>query len=370
MVNIVEKIEEIQAEMARTQKNKATEYHLGLLKGKLAKYRRMLLEPDPGSGGSKGFGFEVAKRGDARVCLIGYPSVGKSSFLSQVTKTKSETAAYEFTTLTCVPGVLNYEGADIQIVDLPGIIKGAAEGKGRGRQVVATAKTADMILMILDATKFSQQRQNLEKELEAIGIRLNKKKPNMSIKVTKSGGIKVNSLTTLKYLDTRMISNILKDYKIHNADVMIRDDLVTVDDFVDIINEKAIVYMPCLYVYNKVDAVSLEEVDRIAREPNTVVMSCEMSLGINDVVEEIWYRLNLARLYTKRRGQPPDFSDPMVVRANSTIEDVCDSIHRDFKDQFKYALVWGSSSKFGIAPQKCGLSHVVHDQDVVCIVVK
>ncbi|QPG74406.1 Ribosome-interacting GTPase 2 [Brettanomyces nanus] len=370
MVNIVEKIKEIQDEMARTQKNKATEYHLGLLKGKLAKYRRMLLEPEPGSSSAKGIGFEVAKSGDARVCLIGYPSVGKSCFLSQVTKTKSETAAYEFTTLTCVPGVLDYEGAEIQIVDLPGIIKGASEGRGRGRQVVATAKTADLVLMVLDATKFSQQRQNLERELESIGIRLNKQPPNMAIKVKTSGGIKLNSLNPPKYLDEKMVSNILKDNKIHNADVMIRDENVTVDDFVDVINEKGIAYIPCLYAYNKIDAVSLEEVDRIARQPNTVVMSCELSLGIHDVVEEIWYRLNLIRMYTKRRGEPPDFGDPMVVRAGSTIQDVCNSIHKDFKDQFKYALVWGSSSKFGVAPQKCGLSHKVHDQDVVTIVAK
>lgn len=371
MVDIAAKIKEIQEEMSRTQKNKATEYHLGLLKGKLAKWRRMLLEPEPGAGGSSGGkGFEVQKTGDARVCLIGYPSVGKSSFLSKVTKTKSEAAAYEFTTLTSVPGVLEYEGAEIQIVDLPGIIKGAAEGRGRGRQVVATAKTADLVLMVLDATKSNQQRQHLEKELEAIGIRLNKQKPNMSIKMKGTGGIKINSISPPKYLDDRMINNILKDYKILNADVMIRDANVTVDDLIDTINEKHIVYTPCLYVYNKIDAVSLEEVDRIAREPNTIVMSCEIDLGLTDVVEEIWYRLNLLRLYTKRRGNLPDFTGPMVVRHDSSIEDVCNSIHRDFKDQFKYALVWGSSSKFGNAPQKCGLNHKVHDQDVVTIVTK
>ncbi|GMG31755.1 unnamed protein product [Ambrosiozyma monospora] len=370
MVNILEKIKEIQDEMAKTQKNKATEYHLGLLKGKLAKYRRMLLEPDSAGGGGKGQGFEVSKSGDARVCLIGYPSVGKSSFLSQVTKTKSEAAAYEFTTLTSVPGVLEYEGAEIQIVDLPGIIKGASEGKGRGRQVVATAKTSDLILMVLDATKSHDQRMYLEKELEAIGIRLNKKRPDITIKPKKTGGIKLNAITPPKYIDEKMVNSILKDYKMHNADVMVRDENVTVDDLIDIINEKHIVYVPCLYTYNKIDAVTIEEVDRIAREPNTVVMSCEMNLGIKDVVEEIWYRLNLIRMYTKKRGAQPDFSDPMVVRHDSTIEDVCNSIHKDFKEQFKYALVWGSSSKFGTAPQKCGLNHKVHDQDVVTIVAK
>ena len=82
----------------------------------------------------------MSKSGDARIALVGFPSVGKSTFLSKVTKTKSEVAAYAFTTLTAIPGVLEYGGAEIQVLDLPGIIEGAAEGKGRGRQVVSAAK--------------------------------------------------------------------------------------------------------------------------------------------------------------------------------------------------------------------------------------
>ena len=73
---------------------------------------------------------------------MGFPSVGKSTFLSKITKTKSEVAAYSFTTLTAIPGVLEYGGAEIQVLDLPGIIEGAAEGKGRGRQVISAAKVS------------------------------------------------------------------------------------------------------------------------------------------------------------------------------------------------------------------------------------
>lgn len=93
----------------------------------------MLLEP-VGKAGPKGVGFDVVRSGDARVALIGFPSVGKSTLLNKVTETKSETGAYEFTTLTCVPGKIQYKGAQIQLLDLPGIIEGAAQGKGRGRQ--------------------------------------------------------------------------------------------------------------------------------------------------------------------------------------------------------------------------------------------
>ena len=125
---------------------------MGMLKAKLAKFRAMLLEPTT-KGGKPGEGFDVMKSGDARVALIGFPSVGKSTLLNTVTDTHSESAAYEFTTLTAIPGKIQYEGATIQLLDLPGIIEGAAQGKGRGRQVVAVAKTADLILIMLDATK-------------------------------------------------------------------------------------------------------------------------------------------------------------------------------------------------------------------------
>ena len=73
-MGILEKISEIEAEIARTQKNKATEYHLGLLKGKLARFRAELLENQTKSSGGKGEGFDVMKSGDARVALIGFPS--------------------------------------------------------------------------------------------------------------------------------------------------------------------------------------------------------------------------------------------------------------------------------------------------------
>ena len=76
-MSIAQRIAEIEEEMNRTQKNKATEDHLGLLKARIAKLRREQVESIMRSGGAKGEGFDVIKSGDARIGLIGFPSVGK-----------------------------------------------------------------------------------------------------------------------------------------------------------------------------------------------------------------------------------------------------------------------------------------------------
>jgi hypothetical protein len=104
-MGLLEKIKDIELEISRTQKNKATEHHLGLLKAKLAKFRAQLLEPPKSSKGA-GEGFDVARYGDGRVAMIGFPSVGKSTLLTKLTETQSAIAAYEFTTLTVVPGII------------------------------------------------------------------------------------------------------------------------------------------------------------------------------------------------------------------------------------------------------------------------
>jgi ribosome-interacting GTPase 1 len=126
--------------------------------------------------------------------------------LNAVTDTKSEAAAYEFTTLTCIPGNLVLNDTKIQLLDLPGcglnarcmlscmtvffsvlgIIEGAAGGKGRGREVIAVARSADLILMVLDGARESnnQHRNILERELETMGIRLNKRPPDIYYRVS------------------------------------------------------------------------------------------------------------------------------------------------------------------------------------------
>lgn len=365
--------------MARTQKNKATNYHLGTLKAKIAKLRsELLIEQSGGSGGGGGEGFDVARLGDARVALIGFPSVGKSTLLSTLTETKSEVAAYEFTTLTCVPGTLQYKGSRIQVLDLPGIIEGAARGKGRGKEVIAVARSADAILIVLDAGKegLNRHREILEEELETVGLRLNQKPPEVTFRKKASGGIKFAStvpLTKLGPEPEKIALNILREYRISNADILARED-ITVDQLVDVVVGNRL-YKPCLYFYNKIDTITVEEVDQLARMPHSCVGSVKAGFNISpdhredDLLKQtIWKYLGLTRIYTKRKGQQPDLNDPVVLsklRKGTAIKSLCMNVSSQMLRDFNFALVWGKSAKH--APQRCGLSHQLRDGDVVQI---
>ena len=235
MSTIDDKIKEIEAEMARTQKNKATNSHLGMLKAKIAKLKKQQIEGNGAKSGGGGEGFDVRSVGNTRVGLVGFPSVGKSTLLSKLTGTESLAAAYEFTTLTCIPGTLKYKGAVMQILDLPGIIEGAKDGKGRGRQVIGVAMTCKVILIVLDAMKPLTHKYIIENELEGFGIRLNKKPPNLSFRRKEKGGVNMQTTVKLTHLNVDVVTSILKEYKIHNADVTFREDC-TMDEFLDVVD--------------------------------------------------------------------------------------------------------------------------------------
>jgi small GTP-binding protein len=339
-------------------------------------------------------GFDVQKNGDARVAIIGFPSVGKSTFLSTVTTTQSAVAAYEFTTLTCVPSTLEYKDAKIQLLDLPGIIEGAAEGKGRGKQVINVARTSDLILMMLDAGKAEVQKGLLQNELEQVGLRLNQSPPDLTLTKKAIGGIKFNATVPLTHLNEGLVKTILHEYRIHNAEILVRED-ATVDQFLDVVEGNR-VYLKCLYVVNKIDTITIEEVDRMAHQPDTVVLSCASSLNIEYVKvrvnntshlflppikplisllflfvfhqEMIWEYLHLIRIYCKPKSQAPDIAIPVIMRNHSTVVNFCRAIHRQLEQTFNYALVWGTSVKH--RPQRVGKRHVLEDEDVVQIMQK
>src|SRR3989338_6210095 len=274
--------------MNRTQKNKATMKHLCLLRAKLAKLKREQLDAatGKGSGGGGAAGFAVSKSGVARIGMIGFPSVGKSTLLCKLTGTFSEVAAYEFTTLTAIPGVLMYKGTKLQLLDLPGIIEGAKDGKGRGKQVIGTARTCDLILMVLDALKPWTHKMIIEYELEGFGIRLNREPPRILVKKRERGGVSVISTVKQSVLDQELVKTIVGEYRMPSVEVTLHCD-ASEEDLIDVLEGNR-VYIPCLYVLNKIDALTLEELEIMDPTPHYVCVSADKEWNFDELLERAW----------------------------------------------------------------------------------
>jgi len=131
--------------------------------------------------------------------------------------------------------------------------------------------------------------------LEGFGIRLNQKPPNIIFKRKDKGGIGITKACPLTKLDSKMIQSICKEYKIANADLTFREDC-NVDQLIDVIegNRK---YTPCIYVLNKCDAITLEELELLSQVPHYVPICARKEWGFDDLLEKMWNYLNMIRMY-------------------------------------------------------------------------
>lgn len=348
-MDLAQQIKALEEEIKRTPYNKATEHHVGKLKAKLAKLREELEKEKAKSTRQT---ISIKKEGDATVALVGYPSVGKSSILNALTGANSEVADYDFTTKKPVPGILEYNHARIQLIDMPGIVEGAAIGKGRGREVLSAVRIADLIVIVADVFRLDTI-EIIKKELYEAGMRLDQKQPDIVIKRRDRGGIKINSTVPLS-IDEKTIVEIMKEYRIHNADILFRED-VSVERLIDALSGNRI-YVPSVVVVNKIDLMDVNT--------NAIKISAKEKINLEKLKEEIYRKLEFIRVYLKPPGDKVS-EKPMILRKGANVEDVCKKLHKDFVENFKYARVWGNSVRF--EGQRVGLDHRLCDGDIVSI---
>ncbi|MFQ5838243.1 MAG: OBG GTPase family GTP-binding protein [Thermoplasmata archaeon] len=362
MTSPEDRIKEIEEEIRRTPYNKATQGHVGRLKARLAKLREDSAKPK-GPQAARG----VRKSGDATVAIVGFPSVGKSTLLNRITEARSKVGSYDFTTLRAVPGLLSHRGARIQLLDLPGIARGAAGGRGRGREVLSHVRIADLLVLMIDVAQ--RDLGILLAELSAAGIRVNEDPPRVLLRRRDRGGIEVSFTVRQRELEEEAIKEVLKEWGIANAELVVRDDL-TLDQLVDSLAGNR-VYVPGIVVLNKVDLVPGEEVARIVQELGDWVVlptSAKEGSGLKQLLEAIYSRLSLMRVYLRPPGRNVDTGEPLVVREGARVRDVCTLLHGDFLRNFRHAQVWGPSAKF--PGQTVGIDHRLEDGDTVTIVAR
>ncbi len=207
----------------------------------------------------------------------------------------------------------------------------------------------------------------MEKELYKAGVRINKNPPNLRIKKVSRGGIKINSTVPLTVLDNDMIKAVLSEYRIHNAEVLLRDDL-SLDDLIDGIAKNR-VYTKALVVINKIDLGTLEQ-GRSAKEkiPKSLLISAEKDMNLDVLREEIYRSLEFIHVYMKPQGKGADLEEPLILTDGSTVGDVCHKLHRDFRRRFRYAKIWGRSARFD--GQRVGMGHRLIDEDVITLILE
>ena len=247
----------------------------------------------------------------------------------------------------------------------PGIVEGAAKGRGMGKRVLSVARNADLVLTILDVFH-PRQIQILHKELAEIGIKVDKKPPDVRIEKSKSGGLAIQILTSIK-LSESLIREILRINGIHNGRIVIREPGLTDEDLIDLLSGNK-VYLPSLPILNKIDLVPKNVVDKLKSDFGFIPVSADRNINIDNLKRAIYEKLDFIRIYLKPRGGKAHYEEPLIMKRNCSILDICNKLHRNFARDYRYANVWGNSVKFD--QQKVGLDHVLKNNDVVTIMTR
>ena len=338
MLTIDEQIKEIQEVLRKTPHHKATNGFIGAMRAKIARLKDREIEQSGKRGGGGG-GYQVKKQGDATVVIVGPPSAGKSTLINQMTNAESKVAPYAFTTVTVIPGMLKYNEAYIQILDIPGLIEGAKEGKGRGREVLSVARGADLLLIMTDVKRVDAFSGMMD-ELLGAGIRINENPPKVLIDKKTSGGLDIFS-NIKQSIDKETIKEIAREYGIKNGTITLQEK-ITLERLFDAFSENR-VYVPAIFVINKVD----EKPDyKEVIDGEYVAISADRGEGVSELIQEIWKALKFITVYLVKPEEDLGTGNPIVMKEGETLKDVALKIGPDFTESKKLVKIWGGGAKF------------------------
>jgi len=300
-----EKLEALQEMLATIPKHKGTEKMQADIKRRIAKLREQM-EQARRSGKGGGVSYHVEREGAAQIVLVGPPNTGKSSLLAALTNATPVIAPYPLSTLKPVPGMMEYEDVQIQLVDLPPITRDYTEG-----WVYGLIRMADAVALCLDLSNpaWREEGEEVLNLLEGRFIRL------------------VDGPS--RQVDWRLVEK-------RTLAVGLKKDL----------GEERVA----------------EFLSWCAGRFPGVAVSTVSGDGLEDLRRALFKASGVVRIYTKKPGQPPDLSKPYTIREGATVLDVVKEIHKDFVKRLKYVRLWGSGKFQG---QQVPLDHVVQDRDIV-----
>jgi hypothetical protein len=371
--NPKERLQRMQEFLSLVPKHKGTAKTCAQVKKQMAALRRELEEKKRKKTGKSGPKLFIEKEGAAQIALISLTKAGKSSLLSAATHAKVEVSTNPYTTREPVPGIMDYQDMQLQIIEAPALIEGAADGRAWGPKTLGIARNADGLMLLVDLSKDPVKQMSLILE-ELNKARISTSKPKSRVEVERrymGAGLRI--IVTGKLVDCtfRDVEDLLKSYDVADGVVKIHGE-ATLDEVEDAIFEST-VYKAAVVVANKIDIDGAEGNLKLLRayvgnRLPVVAVSSKTGTGLENLAETLVKALEIIRVYTKEPNEREYSKKPFVLRKNSTIYDLARSIHSDFKDNFNFARVW--SDRLVFSPRRVGANFTLEDGDVVEIHLK
>jgi small GTP-binding protein len=362
-----EKLQRMQEFLSLVPKHKGTAKLCAQIKKQMATMRKEMEEKKRRKAGKGGPKFFIEKEGAAQIALIGLTNVGKSSLLAAVTNSKVEVSANPYTTREPIPGIMNYEDIQFQIVEAPAIMEGSADGRAWGLQTLALARNADGLILMVDLSQDPVEQLSLTlSEMEKARILVSKPKARVEVERRFMGaGLRIIFIGRLVDCNFKGVEELLRSYRITDAVVKISGE-ATLDEVEDAIFERT-VYKPAVIVANKIDLEGSEAnlkflESYVGNKLPILAVSCEKRCGLEKLGETMFKTLDIIRVYTKEPNEKEFSKKPFILKKGSTVYDLAKNIHSDFSEKFSYAKVWAKRLVF--SPQKVGSSFVLNDRDI------
>jgi hypothetical protein len=299
------KVDALEEMLAIMPKHKGTDKLRADLRRKISKFKTQAQQKKGTSG--RGTAYAIEKEGAGQLVVIGPPNTGKSSLVAALTNATPEIAAFPHSTWKPTPGMVPFENIQFQLIDTPPISKDYTDP-----WMADLIRRADILILQVDLR--GDPLQQLEDTL-----------------------------------------SVLEGWRVFPQGVPIPEDL-----------KKAPFIKKALLVVNKVDRQEEEEDYEVFLELSQVrfpslSISVRHGYHLTALVEKIYELSDIIRVYTRAPGKDPDLKSPFVLPRESTLEDLAEKIHKDFKEKLKYAKVWGKTVYDGQMVQR---DYVLQDGDV------
>ena len=302
--NTAYKILALEEMLAIMPKHKGTDHLRADLRRRIAK----LIEATDKKTATQRASMLIDKEGAAQVTVIGMPNAGKSQLVSSITNASPTIAEYPFSTHSATPGMMEFENIQIQLIDTPPLTGESAEW-----WLVNTVRRADCLLIMVDLSDAPlDQMEDITAQLEKMRIGLFERQ--------------------------------IKEQQ-----------------------EAILIQKKALIIGNKIDLDGASQnyralQNKYGEQLPIIAISAKEGSGLEELKLKIYQILDIIRVYTKTPGKKPDFTDPIVLKRGSKLEDAAAAVHKDFAAQLKYARIWGSGKHDGLMVKR---DHILKDGDII-----